>query len=102
MTGPRIQPYLAQPKCFNRVTRGKKKFRLAVDGNAKARPPSDNVFYFQPTLFGRSIKKNIIYGLEGTDREPSDEEVEEAARLSNASGFIEVSTDRLVTMWNII
>ena len=28
-----------------------------------------------------------MYGLEGTDREPTDEEIEEAARLANA-GFI--------------
>ena len=41
----------------------------------------------EPTLFARSIKRNIMYGLEGTDMEPSDEEIEEAARLANA-GFI--------------
>jgi ABC-type multidrug transport system fused ATPase/permease subunit len=40
-------------------------------------------------LFARSIRRNIIYGLEGTDREPSDEEIKEAARLANASSFIE-------------
>ena len=44
----------------------------------------------EPTLFGRSVKKNIMYGLEGTDREPSDEDIELAARLANASSFIEV------------
>jgi len=43
----------------------------------------------EPTLFARSIRRNIIYGLEGTDREPSDEEIKEAARLANASSFIE-------------
>ena len=43
----------------------------------------------EPTLFARSIRRNIIYGLEGTDREPSNEEIEEAARLANASAFIE-------------
>ena len=43
----------------------------------------------EPTLFARSIKKNIIYGLEGSEDEPSQEEVEEAARLANAAGFIE-------------
>ena len=32
-----------------------------------------------------------MYGLEGTDREPSDEDIEEAARLANAASFIEVS-----------
>jgi ABC-type bacteriocin/lantibiotic exporter with double-glycine peptidase domain len=30
-----------------------------------------------------------MYGLEGTDAEPSQEEIEEAARLANAAGFIE-------------
>jgi ABC-type transport system involved in cytochrome bd biosynthesis fused ATPase/permease subunit len=44
----------------------------------------------EPTLFGRSIKRNIIYGLEGTDMEPSQEEIERVARLANAHDFIEV------------
>jgi ATP-binding cassette subfamily B (MDR/TAP) protein 9 len=39
----------------------------------------------EPTLFARSIKRNIMYGLEGTEMEPSDEDIEEAARLANAS-----------------
>mmetsp|Transcript_4863 Transcript_4863/g.11601 ORF Transcript_4863/g.11601 Transcript_4863/m.11601 type:complete len:885 (+) Transcript_4863:96-2750(+) len=43
----------------------------------------------EPTLFGRSIKRNIIYGLEGTDKEPSDEEIERVAKLANAHDFIE-------------
>lgn len=43
----------------------------------------------EPTLFGRSISKNIIYGLEGSTSEPSDEEVKRAACLANASSFIE-------------
>ena len=43
----------------------------------------------EPTLFARSIYRNIIYGLEGTEFEPTAEEVKEAARLSNASSFIE-------------
>jgi ATP-binding cassette, subfamily B (MDR/TAP), member 9 len=43
----------------------------------------------EPTLFGRSIRRNIIYGLEGSDNEPSQEEIEEAARLSNCSSFVE-------------
>jgi len=43
----------------------------------------------EPTLFARTVKQNIIYGLEGTDKEPSQEEVEEAARLANAAEFIE-------------
>ena len=29
----------------------------------------------EPTLFGRSIKRNIMYGLEGTDMEPSQEDI---------------------------
>jgi len=43
----------------------------------------------EPTLFGRSISKNIIYGLEGSLYEPSDEEIKRAAYFANASGFIE-------------
>lgn len=45
----------------------------------------------EPTLFARSVRRNIIYGLEGTENEPSQEEIEEAARLANANSFIEVS-----------
>lgn len=41
----------------------------------------------EPTLFAKSIKRNIVYGLEGTEFEPTDEQIEEAARLANA-GFI--------------
>lgn len=44
----------------------------------------------EPTLFGRSIKRNIMYGLEGTDMEPSDEEIERIAKLANAHDFIVV------------
>jgi len=43
----------------------------------------------EPTLFARSIKKNIIYGLEGTDMEPTDEEIVLAAKLANADSFIQ-------------
>jgi ATP-binding cassette subfamily B (MDR/TAP) protein 9 len=43
----------------------------------------------EPTLFARSIKRNIMYGLEGTDMEPTHEEIVEAARLANAESFIE-------------
>lgn len=43
----------------------------------------------EPTLFARSIRRNIMYGLEETDNEPTFEEVQEAARLANASSFIE-------------
>lgn len=43
----------------------------------------------EPTLFARSIRRNIIYGLEGTDREPSFQDIQNAARLANAASFIE-------------
>ena len=43
----------------------------------------------EPTLMARSVKRNIMYGLEGTDAEPSQAEIEDAARLANASAFIE-------------
>jgi ATP-binding cassette, subfamily B (MDR/TAP), member 9 len=43
----------------------------------------------EPTLFARSIKKNIMYGLEGTDAEPSDDEIVAAAKLANADSFIQ-------------
>ncbi|KAI2496196.1 hypothetical protein MHU86_18291 [Fragilaria crotonensis] len=43
----------------------------------------------EPTLFARSVKKNIMYGLEGTPEEPTFEEIQEAARLANAHDFIE-------------
>jgi len=42
----------------------------------------------EPTLFARSIKRNIIYGLEGSDSEPTDEEIEDVAKLANAHDFI--------------
>jgi ABC-type multidrug transport system fused ATPase/permease subunit len=42
----------------------------------------------EPTLFGRSIRRNLMLGLEGTDEEPTQEEIEEAARLANADDFI--------------
>jgi hypothetical protein len=45
----------------------------------------------EPTLFARSIRRNIMYGLEGTEFEPTDAEIREAARLANAASFIEVS-----------
>lgn len=43
----------------------------------------------EPTLFARSIKRNIIYGLEGTDDEPSIDDIITAAKLANAASFIE-------------
>ena len=48
----------------------------------------------EPILFARSLKRNIMYGLEGTDMEPSDEEIERVAKLANADAFIQV---RVVT-----
>lgn len=39
----------------------------------------------EPTLFARSIKENIIYGIEDA---PSIDEIHEAARLANAHDFI--------------
>lgn len=43
----------------------------------------------EPILFARTVRRNIIYGLEGTADEPSQADVEEAARLANATAFIE-------------
>ena len=43
----------------------------------------------EPTLFARSIKRNIIYGLEGTNEEPTMREIKAAAKLANAHDFIE-------------
>jgi ATP-binding cassette subfamily B (MDR/TAP) protein 9 len=43
----------------------------------------------EPTLFARSVRKNIIYGLEGTEDEPSEEDIIRAAELANAASFIE-------------
>jgi len=51
----------------------------------------------EPTLMARSVKRNIMYGLEGTDSEPSQEEIEEAAKLANASSFIEALPERYET-----
>lgn len=48
-------------------------------------------FSQEPTLFARSIKRNIMYGLEGTPMEPTDEEIYRVAKLANADKFIEVS-----------
>lgn len=43
----------------------------------------------EPTLFARSIRRNIVFGLEGTEEEPSIEDIKQAARLANAASFIE-------------
>ena len=47
----------------------------------------------EPVLFARSVRRNILYGLEVEDgvppeQVPSIEDVEEAARLANAHDFI--------------
>lgn len=47
----------------------------------------------EPTLYGRSIKRNILYGLEAADgvpeaEHPTDADVMEAAKLANAHDFI--------------
>ena len=47
----------------------------------------------EPTLFARSVARNIMYGLEGTDAEPTLEGIKAAAKLANAHDFIEVSVD---------
>jgi len=44
-------------------------------------------------LYARSVRRNILYGLEEADGEapgevPSDEAVEQAVRLANAHSFI--------------
>ncbi|CAM9813320.1 unnamed protein product [Ascophyllum nodosum] len=49
----------------------------------------------EPTLFARSIRENITYGLE--DEEPSMYEVEQAARLANAHLFISQLPDKYET-----
>mmetsp|Transcript_13991 Transcript_13991/g.21473 ORF Transcript_13991/g.21473 Transcript_13991/m.21473 type:complete len:1008 (+) Transcript_13991:107-3130(+) len=51
----------------------------------------------EPTLYARSIKRNIMYGLEGTDAEPSMEEIMEACQLANAASFIENLPDGFET-----
>lgn len=50
----------------------------------------------EPVLYARSIKRNIIYGLEkedGAEAPPSDEAIERAARLANAHDFIAAFPD---------
>uniref|UniRef100_A0A7S2PB08 ABC transporter n=1 Tax=Leptocylindrus danicus TaxID=163516 RepID=A0A7S2PB08_9STRA len=51
----------------------------------------------EPTLYARSIKRNIMYGLEGTEAEPSMEEITEACQLANAASFIENLPDGFET-----
>ena len=42
----------------------------------------------EPTLYARSVRRNIMYGLEGTDFEPTEEDIKDAAVKANAHGFI--------------
>ena len=44
----------------------------------------------EPKLFGRSIRRNIIFGLEGTEYEPTFDDIKKAAEFANAATFIEV------------
>ncbi|CAM9115791.1 unnamed protein product [Phaeothamnion confervicola] len=51
----------------------------------------------EPTLYARSIRRNIIYGLEGTPHEPTDADIERAARLARAHDFIVALPDKYET-----
>lgn len=42
----------------------------------------------EPTLYARSVRRNIMFGLEGTAHEPTEEEIRQAAVLANAHDFI--------------
>ena len=42
----------------------------------------------EASLFARSVRRNIIFGLEGTPHEPSTEAIVAAARQANAHDFI--------------
>ena len=42
----------------------------------------------EPVLFGRSIRRNILYGLEGLKGEPTMNDIVQAAKLANAHDFI--------------
>lgn len=69
--------------------------RIMIDGNDVHELSPEwlsrhvSVVSQEPTLFARSIAKNIMYGLEGTGQEPTLEDIKEAARLANAHSFIE-------------
>ena len=51
----------------------------------------------EPTLYARSIRRNIIYGLEGTAAEPGMEQVVRAAKQANAHSFIDEFPDKYHT-----
>ena len=57
-------------------------------------------------LYARSVRRNILYGLEEEDGEspgsvPSMDDVEQAARLANAHGFISDWPEGYETVWGI-
>ncbi|KAG0343570.1 Multidrug resistance protein 1 [Podila humilis] len=52
----------------------------------------------EPVLFNATIKQNIIYGTRKSQPTPSDREIEEVCRLSNASDFIAKLPDNYETM----
>ena len=68
---------------------------VTIDGNDVYKLSSDwltrnvTVVSQEPTLYARSIRRNIIFGLEGGDNEPTLEEIQNAAKLANAHTFIE-------------
>ena len=43
----------------------------------------------EPTLYARSVARNIMFGLEGEENEPNLAEIKRAASLANAHDFIE-------------
>jgi len=47
----------------------------------------------EPTLYARSIRRNIIFGLEGEEDEPTEAQIREAALLANAHDFITALPD---------
>lgn len=52
----------------------------------------------EPVLFNASIKQNIIYGIRKDQAVPTDQEIEDACRLSNAHDFISKLPDKYDTM----
>lgn len=52
----------------------------------------------EPVLFNTSIKQNIIYGIRKDQAVPTDQEIEDACRLSNAHDFISNLPDKYDTM----
>ncbi|GJJ74770.1 ATP-binding cassette, subfamily B (MDR/TAP), member 1 [Entomortierella parvispora] len=52
----------------------------------------------EPVLFNASIKQNIIYGIRRGQSIPTDQEIEDACRMSNAHDFISKLPDKYDTM----